>query len=216
MDRSGLQWTPRLEEYLKTGEEPPLIKLAIAHYQFETIHPFRDGNGRLGRLMISLWLQREKILMAPMLYLSAFFERHQQRYYDALLKVSTDGAWEEWITFFLEGVSTQSKDAVQRAQKLVDLRAAYRGRMTGPRMPANLTTLIDDLFVVPATSVPAASRILGVTYQAARASVDKLVNARILKPEPIQIGGTGYYIAPEILALLEAQNPDAVNAASSR
>jgi Fic family protein len=99
-----------LEKYLGVEDEPPLIKLALAHYQFETIHPYRDGNGRLGRLLISLWLQRERILTEPMLYLSAYFERRQTEYYDRLLRVSTHNAWLDWTMFFLEG----GRDSVDR------------------------------------------------------------------------------------------------------
>ena len=123
-----------LEGYLATEDEPPLIKLAVAHYQFETIHPFRDGNGRLGRLLITLWLQRERILTEPILYVSAYFERRQTEYYDRLLRVSTHGEWAEWITFFLNGVGTQSTDAALRTQRLVELRAHYHHMLTGPRV----------------------------------------------------------------------------------
>jgi Fic family protein len=191
-----------LQQYLKAEREAALIKLAIAHYQFETIHPYRDGNGRLGRMMISLWLQEQRILNAPVLYISAYFERHQDEYYDALYKVSTSGAWEEWILFFLRGVAQQSRDAAQRMHRLVDLRNEYRRRVSGPRTSHGLVQLIDDLFINPACSVPGASRILNVSYNAARESVRKLEHAGILVPSESHTG-KNYWIASEIIRTLE-------------
>src|SRR6202163_4113984 len=169
-----------LERYLNTENEAPLIKLAIAHYQFETIHPYRDGNGRLGRLMISLWLHRERILTAPMLYLSAFFERYKDEYYAALLRVSTEGAWEDWILFFLRGVAQQSRDAARRTDVLANLRAEYRARVSGPRISHGVLRLIDELFAVPVLSVPQAIDVLGVTAKPARASIKRLEDVGIV------------------------------------
>jgi Fic family protein len=192
-----------LERYVATADEPVLVKLAVAHYQFETIHPFRDGNGRLGRLMILLWLERQRILTAPMLYLSAYFERHKEQYYDALLRVSTHGAWEDWILFFLRGVATQSRDASRRTRELSTLRSEYKSRLTGPRTAEGLHRLVDDLFGIAAISVPGARRILGVSYPAAAASVKRLVAAGILNPEPYVVRGTGYYVAGELLRKIQ-------------
>jgi Fic family protein len=145
-------------------DESPLIKLALAHYQFETIHPYRDGNGRLGRLLVSLWLQRERILTEPMLYLSAYFDRRQTEYYDRLLRVSTENAWLDWLMFFLAGVETQSVDAAARTQRLVELRARYHQVLTGPRVTQNIHRLVDELFKIPAMSIPMARDFLGVMY----------------------------------------------------
>ncbi len=191
-----------LQQYLRTEREAALIKLAIAHYQFETIHPYRDGNGRLGRMMISLWLQEQRILNAPVLYISAYFERHQDEYYDALFKVSTSGEWEEWILFFLRGVAEQSRDAAQRMHRLVDLRSEYRRRVSGPRTSHGLIQLIDDLFINPACSVPGARRILNVSYNAARESIRKLEQAGILEPSSAKTG-KNYWIASEIIRTFE-------------
>jgi Fic family protein len=191
-----------LQAYLKTEREAALIKLAVAHYQFETIHPYRDGNGRLGRMMISLWLQEQRILNAPMLYISAYFERNKQDYYDALFNVSARGAWEEWILFFLRGVAQQAQDAAERLRRLVHLRHEYHQRVSGPRASHGLVQLIDDLFNIPACSIPGAARILGVTYNAARESVRKLENAGILeRSEPY--AGKNYWIATEIIRSLD-------------
>ncbi len=193
-----------LEGYLRGDDEPPLIKLAIAHYQFETIHPFRDGNGRLGRLLITLWLQRERILTEPMLYLSAYFERRQTEYYDRLLRVSTHGEWAEWITFFLDGVETQSIDAALRTQRLVELRAHYHHMLTGPRVTQNLHRLVDELFKTPAISIPVACGFLKLSYPATKALIERLVDAEVLNRAAVTIKGTAYYVAGELLRALDA------------
>jgi Fic family protein len=199
-----------LELYLKNDDEPPLIKLAIAHYQFETIHPFRDGNGRLGRMLISLWLQRERILTEPMLYLSAYFERHRSAYYDAMLSVSTRGTWEDWLLFFFDAVKTQSIDAEIRTQRLVALRQEYHERLKGARVPQNLHFLIDALFVQPVLSVPIACKILGITYPPAKKLMERLVEARVLDAETVVVRGTTYYFGGDLLSALSAPvAPDA-------
>lgn len=192
-----------LEHYLLSYDEAALVKLAIAHYQFEAIHPFRDGNGRIGRLLISLWLHREGILTSPMLYLSVYFEKFRRRYYDALLKVSTEGAWLEWVLFFLEGVATQARDASNRTEALVNLRKDYKDRLTGPRAAQGPHRLVDELFRRGVISVPGARDVLGVTYAAAKASVQKLLDAGILDPAFITANNTRYYPASDLLHRLE-------------
>lgn len=153
-------------------------------------------------MMISLWLQQQRILNAPMLYISAYFERRQAEYYDALLKVSTIGAWEEWIFFFLRGVAQQAQDAAQRLRRLVALRQDYHRRVSGPRASHGLIELIDDLFNVPACSVPGSAKMLGVSYNAARESVRKLENAGILvRTDPL--AGKHFYVAAEVIRTLE-------------
>lgn len=198
-----------LSNYIDDKEvEVPLVKLAVAHYQFEAIHPFRDGNGRVGRLLIVLWLYRKNILKAPMLYISAYFERNKGEYYDRLLNVSTNGSWDDWVVFFLRGVAEQSRDAWRRTQKLSDLRGQYKRRLNGPRVSASLYRLVDNLFDFPVISVPIAAEALGVTYAAAKSSVQKLIDIGILVAEPKQYGGTGYYIAGELLSLVNKNLDD--------
>jgi len=193
-----------LETYLRVDEEPPLIKIAIAHYQFETIHPFRDGNGRIGRMLISLWLQHEQILTRPVLYLSSYFERYKTEYYDALLAVSTTGSWEPWLLFFLRGVAIQSRDAARRTEQLVALRADYHQRLRGPRISQGVHDVIDSLFSFPATSIPQAAEMLGIRYPPAKEHFNKLIEAQILNEKPILIGNTNYYVAGEIIRTVEA------------
>src|SRR5947207_3013947 len=105
------------ERFLHESNLPPLVTIGLAHYQFEAIHPFRDGNGRVGRLLITLFLIERKILPTPLLYLSAFFESSRRDYYDNLRAVRTDGAWKGWLGFFLSGVEQTARDAVSQAGK---------------------------------------------------------------------------------------------------
>lgn len=191
-----------LVTYLGTIDIPPLMKIAIAHYQFEAIHPYRDGNGRIGRLMFMLYLAERQILSTPMLYVSAYLEQHRQQYYDHLLSISQRGTWEDWIAFFLEGVAQQATDAVERTKRLSQLHDNYRKRVSGPKRPANLARLVDDLFTIPAISVPAARKLIGVTYPAARANIDALRALGILSDQPTIIDGTQYWTADGIIALL--------------
>jgi len=132
---------------------PALVRLALIHYQFEAIHPFLDGNGRVGRLLITLLLQTEKLLDQPLLYLSAFFERNRDEYYERLLAVSRRGAWSEWVDYFLRAVHEQAVDAVDRANTLLALRDEYGRRMTVARQSTLLLAMIDRLFQSPAVTL---------------------------------------------------------------
>lgn len=170
------------ESYLhEPSELPPLVRMALVHYQFEAIHPFNDGNGRIGRLLIALQLCRENLLPDPLLYLSAWFESHRQEYYDGLLAVSREGRWSEWISFFLRGVADQARDAIVRAGKLLALREEFRGRLQTARTSALALRLLDQLFELPGLTVPFAANLLDVTPRAAQQNVDKLVRAGILR-----------------------------------
>lgn len=182
----------------------PLLKLAVARYQFETIHPFCDGNGRIGRILISAWLEAQRILTAPMLYIRAFFQQRQTEYYDNLLRVSTEGDWERWVLFFLEAVATQSKDSVLRAHKLADLRQGYHRRIDAAGSRSHKThALLDELFVVPAISVPAAATRLGITYAAAKTHVFRLIDIGVLDPNPFMYNGVKLYFPRELQAAVE-------------
>jgi Fic family protein len=171
------------ERYLYADDGyPPLVRLAFIHYQFEAIHPFLDGNGRIGRLLISLLLVNWDLLSLPLLYLSAYFEQHRQEYYDLLLAVSQRSAWREWLAFFLAGIEEQARDANARAKRLQDLQLEWRRRLTQARASALLPRLADALFDSPVITIPQAQRILQVTYHSAQHNVEKLVEAGILTP----------------------------------
>lgn len=146
---------------------PTLVRLAMVHYQIEAIHPFEDGNGRIGRLLIVFMLCKEQVLSQPLLYLSAYFEKHRQMYYRLLLEVSTKGAWNDWIAFFLNGVIAQSNDAIMRAKKLTELRDQYHQTLHDARASAAVHQLIDQLFERPATRATMIASGLQVKHQTA-------------------------------------------------
>lgn len=194
-----------LETYLhEPSTLPPLVRLAVIHYQFEAIHPFLDGNGRIGRLMITLLLCMEGNLPGPLLYLSAYFERHRSEYYAGLLNVSCDGQWTEWITFFLRGVAEEAMDGVDRATRLLVLRERYREAFHSARSPALLLKLIDELFGAPAMTAARAAEVLRVTPSTAQRNIDKLVRSGILRETT---GRKRYrvFLADEIIRVLSEQ-----------
>lgn len=169
------------EQYLQQHEAPALVQAAVMHYQFEAIHPFQDGNGRVGRLMISLFLAERGLMPQPLLYLSAFFEQHRSDYYDLLMRVSTHGNWLPWVEFFLRGVRTQSIEAAARIETLLSLQEAYRRRVPPKNKGAgSLLKLIDALFIAPAVTTNTAMKILNMSFPAAKQNIDKLVAMGIL------------------------------------
>ena len=192
-----------LEKYLHSDNlYPPLIRLALVHYQFEAIHPFVDGNGRIGRLLITLLLVQWQLLPLPLLYLSAYFYRYRQEYYDLLLGVSERGAWRDWILFFLRGVAEQAQDAIARARCLQDLREEWRRRLSQARTSALTLRLVDALFTNPVLTIPQAQRLLNVRYTTAQHTVERLVQEGILQPvAEVSYGKT--YWAPRIVEATE-------------
>jgi Fic family protein len=197
----------KLEAYLHEEDPTPaLIRLALIHYQFETFHLFSVGNGRIGRLLVVLLLVDWKLLPSPLLYLSAYFERHRAQYYDLLLGVSQRGEWGAWIEFFLRGVAEQAADATGRARRILDLQLDWRQRLTGARASALSLGLADDLLVAPVITVPQAAQVLGVTYNTARSHVDKLVTAGILRADESESYGLGgkTYVANELMDIIYA------------
>ena len=187
------------EKYLHAANiYPPLVRLAFIHYQFETIHPFLDGNGRIGRLLVTLLLVTWDLLPLPLLYLSAFFEQHRQAYYDLLRAVSEKGDWQEWVLFFLQGVAEQARDAGTRAKRLQDLQGEWRERLFQTKASAILLRLAESLFVTPVVTIPQVQRLLDVAYNTASSYVEKLAKVDILQPR----GESSYgkmYVAEEIL-----------------
>lgn len=165
---------------------PLLIRLALVHYQFETIHPFPDGNGRVGRLVIPMMLCEQKVMSHALLYLSAYFERHNDEYIDRLFEVSRTGKWEEWIEFFLRAVTFAAKSGVKKALALQELRKKYMDKVQSARSSGWLAKLIDDLFAIPAITIPYAQVKLGISYNAAKANIQRLVDLGILVPSTNQ------------------------------
>lgn len=191
------------EKYIHADDSlPPLIRLALIHYQFEAIHPFIDGNGRVGRLLNSLLLANWNLLPYPLLYLSAYFERHRPAYYDHLMAISTSGQWKEWLIFYLEGVVSQAQDAIRKAKQLQDLQLTWRERLIQVSRASVLPLrLADSLFKAPAITIPQAQELLEVTYHSARRNVEKLCQEQILQ----QVDDASYnkvFIAPAILKIV--------------
>ena len=183
-------------------EMPPLVRCALMHYQFEAIHPYRDGNGRIGRLLITLLLMKSGLLSTPLLYLSAYFERERQRYYDELFNVSATGDWERWLEYFLTGVWTESRDVVERIRQLRDLREKYRAELLERRAPASESRLVDELFANPFMTIRRASEILEMSLPGARRVVGRLATSGIVQ---IRRGGRPrQYVAEEVLEILDA------------
>jgi Fic family protein len=183
-------------------EAPALLRTALVHYQFEAIHPFRDGNGRVGRLLITILMAKWGLLKLPLLHLSAFFERHQGEYQDRLLEVSQRGAWAAWVEFFATGVAEEATSAGDRANRLLALREAYRQRARSVSLSPNAPILADWLFTRPLISIPDAARHLNVTYPPTQRIVEQFVKAGILVERPGP--GTRIFAAPEVLALTDA------------
>lgn len=157
---------------------PDLIQCALLHAQFEAIHPFLDGNGRIGRLLITLFLIERKRLTQPLLYLSAYLEANRDAYYAGLQKVRTNGDWDSWFLFFLSGVAETARQAVLQAGQLVQLRDQYQTKLLGkPKASA----IIDELFVNPYITVARAAQFLQTSTPTARQVIIALQNAGILE-----------------------------------
>ena len=152
----------------------------MVHYQFEAIHPFTDGNGRVGRLLLSLMIAEMCGLSKPWLYMSAFFEDRKTEYMDRLLRVSTHNDWTSWIRFCLEGTIVQAQDTYNRCRRLLEIRDRYHDAARRLGGNVRLTAIIDDLFVRPVVRIPDIAKIHDVTYPTAKADVDKLAAAGIL------------------------------------
>ena len=189
------------EGFLHDEGLPPLVQIALAHYQFEAIHPFLDGNGRVGRLLITLFLVERAILPAPLLYLSAFFEAARQEYYDRLRGVAERGEWEAWLEYFLNGVARQAEDAISRAERINAVLGRWRDLVAGASSKVPLQ-LIDLLAENPFWTIRRAAGRLGVAYSTAHRAVQRLVAHSILA-EVTNGKRHRVYCAQEILGILE-------------
>jgi cell filamentation protein, protein adenylyltransferase len=169
------------EKYLHTEDSfDPLVKAFLAHYQFETIHPFCDGNGRVGRLLLSFSIAEWCGLSGQWLYMSAFFEKNKKDYMDLLLGVSTHGAWDLWIQFCLEGVISQSRDAERRCDNLLRVHRDFHDRLKGGSV--RLSRFVDSLFEGPVITVKSYARKFDVTYPTARSDLKHLHSLGIVQP----------------------------------
>ena len=171
------------EQYLHaSSEHSPLVRAGIAHVQFETVHPYLDGNGRMGRLLIALLFEHWKVLPHPLLYLSLFFRRHQAEYYRRLSRVRSDGDWEGWLDFFLDGVATVGEEGVRLARELFALVSADRSKVL-EESTASIAALrlFEMLPANPIVTVNSVIRLLETTKPTAGKAVEALVAARVLR-----------------------------------
>jgi len=174
-----------LEKYINFDDQnfDPLVKAYIAHYQFEAIHPFSDGNGRIGRLLLSLMIEKACKMQLPWLYMSSFFERFKDEYVDNLFRISAEGNWEKWIDFCLTGTIKQAEDANRRCYQLRRLKDEMlnKARVNGS---VRTERIIESLFVNPIVRVSRLKNVLKVTYPTAQSDINLLVKANILEPLP--------------------------------
>lgn len=169
-----------LSDYINNdfGDVPSLVKAFITHYQFECIHPFEDGNGRVGRVLLSLMIYKSFNHTHPWLYLSPYFEKYKDEYIDRLFRISTNDAWADWVEFCLYAVIAQCRDSIQRIKLFLKCRELYHAAVESPS--ARTHQIIEDLFCSPFVKVSDLARRLGVAYMTARSDVDRLVQAGIL------------------------------------
>jgi Fic family protein len=195
---------PRLaawEKFLYASELPPLVTIALAHYQFEAVHPFMDGNGRVGRLLITLFLIEQKILPAPLLYLSAFFEATRRDYYEGLRGVSERGAWNDWLEYFLLGVARTSQDALSRAARINVILAQWQRQVAGEstNTPLRIVYLLAANPFISATGIAGE---LGVAFTTAQRAIERLERIKIVKLT-IDAKRDRVYCAKTLLDILE-------------
>lgn len=183
-------------------EIPGLVAVALIHYQFEAIHPFRDGNGRVGRALILHQLCRRGLLELPVVFVSGFLLRHKQSYVDRLFAVSAEGDWAGWIRFFVEGVATQAAQTRVLAERLIGMHRRYTERVREDGAPARLMTLVDALFEWPFVTARSVASRLGVTDPTARSDLSRLERLGVLTlTDDVRYGKAWY--PPEIIRVIE-------------
>ena len=189
------------EKFMHDRSLPPLIQIAFLHYQFEAIHPFLDGNGRVGRLLITLFLIEREILPTPLLYLSAFFEATRRDYYDLLSGVSERGEWEPWLAYFLNGIARQSEDALSRAKRINRMLVEWRNKVAGISSKTPLQ-IINMLAGNPYLTTNKVAKQLGIAFTTAQRAIEKLeklsVVAKVSAAKRDRV-----YCAKSILSILE-------------
>lgn len=186
------------EHFLHDTTLPPLIHIALSHYQFEAIHPFLDGNGRVGRLLIVLLLIEKKLLSSPCLYISAFFEATRDEYYRQLYNVSSKGTWNEWLCYFLNGVATQGSDVLSRTERINNLIIQWQEQVEGETAQA----IVTHLAVNPYVTIKKTAEKLGVAFTTVQRAIEKLEDLTIIE-QTSQGKRDRVYCAKKILSILE-------------
>jgi Fic family protein len=194
------------ERFLQERSVPVLVHLAMAHYQFEAIHPFLDGNGRLGRLLVPLVLLERGVLPQPLLYLSGYFDEHRSRYYELLMHTSRTGDFAPWIKYFLGAVATQAVEAEDRTVRLVELQASLRNELLKERASTNVIRTAEMLFNTPYISSNVLSRALDVSFPTAQSAINALVARGDLK-EATGRKRNRFYFAARIFDAVYGRSP---------
>jgi Fic family protein len=189
------------EKFLHHSEMPPLVTIALAHYQFEAIHPFLDGNGRVGRLIITLFLIEQKILPTPLLYLSAFFEASRSDYYGGLRAVSEQGDWADWVEYFLLGVARMSEDALSRATRINDILMQWRSEMALESTKTPLR-VVEMLSANPFVTTNGVARELKIAFTTAQRAIERLERSGIVR-QTSDAKRNKVYCAQRLLDILE-------------
>ena len=193
------------EKFLHEAKDiPPLVQCALMHYQFEAIHPFLDGNGRVGRLLITFFLCEREHLPQPLLYLSAFFERYRDEYYARLLEVSRSGDWRGWIQFFLRGLATQASDAAANSQRILALQQQYREQLLKHKATPTARAIADELFINPYVTARGLAKRLRSSFPTVQAAIYQMVQVGILR-EVTGRKRNRIYCAEELLRTIEGE-----------
>lgn len=192
------------EKYLHTEtEEPELIKAALLHYQFECIHPFIDGNGRIGRLLITLFLCWKGCLSQPLLYLSGFFEEHRDEYYRRLLAVSQKGEWMDWLIYFLNGVRNQAQAALNDTRRILDLYEEKKQLIhINKRVPGEASRILDHLFASPMLTISKYAKETGASFPTISKGVDFWLKHELLT-EVTGNRRNRLFVAPELIRIMQ-------------
>jgi Fic family protein len=203
---SGDQLLGGVEDLLDWLAHPPplptVIHAAMVHYQFETLHPYSDGNGRLGRLLVIVQLLRGAVIREPLLVVSPWFELRREQYQDTLLELSCDGRWDAWVTFFAEGVAASAAESQQKVERLVGLQAELRSRVQSARKRGAAERLAADLVGTPYVTAPTVAKLYELSAQGATNAIKTLVDLDILRPSSRLSRGARMYEAPDVMAVL--------------
>lgn len=192
-----------LESFFYSDEQlPALIKIALIHAQFESIHPFLDGNGRMGRLLITFWLCQQGILTQPLLYLSYYFKKNRLEYYDRLMAVREKGEWESWIKFFLKGVSITADEATTTAKEILQLKLSCENKITSKGFPTVYNRLLDELFIHPIITISYTVDLLKVSYPTALKIINNFRSLDIIQETSLGQKRNKKYSFSRYMALL--------------
>ena len=181
----------------------PLFQCAIVHYQFEAIHPYEDGNGRIGRLLLPLMLANKKLLDVPLLYLSGYIEQNKEKYYELLLNVSSKSNWVEWIRYFLHAVIHQAKISINLIEKLDKLREDYVEKTNVKKISGTVLKIVDILFGTPVITRKIVEKELHISNLSAKNGLERLIELEILTDYGIS-GGKRVYVAKEIFEIINS------------